>query len=837
MADLPKLDTLTPEDLRDLILDHTRRTVGKNRETLNADDWYKATAFACRDLMAGAWLDSHRRRSDRDEKQVYYLSMEFLIGRSLSAHLLNLGLYETARKALALLGQDWKAIAFREAEAGLGNGGLGRLAACLMESLATVDIPAYGYGLRYDYGMFRQRIDEAGRQVEEPDNWHRHGNPWEFVREKEMFSVQFGGRVMEFTDAQGRLRHEWVDGERVMAVGRDQAVTGYRSRTMNTIRLWKAEPIKGFDLRRFNTGDYVDAVREGIESQNLSRILYPDDSNSLGRELRFKQEYFLVCASLQDILRRFLKTNHDLRRLPEKVAIQLNDTHPAIAVPELMRLLVDHHGLGWEEAWRACVGTFGYTNHTVMPEALETWPVEMFERILPRHTQIIYEINARFLRQVQHTFPGEFDLYRRVSIIDDTHGPEARRVRMAHLAFVGSHRVNGVARVHTDLIRAGLFADLDRCLPGRIVNKTNGITPRRWMMLANRKLSGLLDARIGDGWRSDLAQLRRLEPFADDAGFRAELAAVKRANKERLGALIRQSTGLVVDPASLFDVQVKRIHEYKRQLLNLLHVVTLYSRIREGRLENVVPRTVIFGGKAAPGYAVAKQVIALIHDIAALVSHDPASRDLLKVAFVPNYDVSSAQIIIPAADLSEQISTAGTEASGTGNMKLALNGALTIGTMDGANIEMAEEIGQEAMFIFGLSPAEADAIRRHRRQRGAELVAADAELAHALALIRDGFFSPDDRDRYRGLIDGLVAHDEYLLLADYRAYVQAQEHAARVFRDPDDWHRRATLNIARMGRFSSDRTVLDYAGDVWGVAPRDWSDGAVMPLRADAAAE
>lgn len=837
MADLPNLDTVTPEDLRDLILDHTRRTVGKNRETLNDDDWYKATAFACRDLMAGTWLDSHRRRSDRDEKQVYYLSMEFLIGRSLSAHLVNLGVYETARKALELLGLDWKAIAFREAEAGLGNGGLGRLAACLMESLATVGIPAYGYGLRYDYGMFRQRIDETGRQVEEPDNWHRHGNPWEFVREKEMFSVQFGGRVIEFTDAQGRLRHEWVDGERVMAVGRDQAVTGYRSRTMNTIRLWKAEPIKGFDLRRFNTGDYVDAVREGIESQNLSRILYPDDSNSLGRELRFKQDYFLVCASLQDILRRYLKTNTDLRRLPEKVAIQLNDTHPAIAVPELMRLLVDHHGLDWDDAWTACVGTFGYTNHTVMPEALETWPVETFERILPRHTQILYEINARFLAGVHHTFPGDFDLYRRVSIIDDSHGPQARRVRMAHLAFVGSHRVNGVAQVHTDLIRKGLFADLDRCLPGRIVNKTNGVTPRRWVMLANRQLSSLIDARIGEGWRTDLGELRALEAFADDAGFRADLAAVKRFNKGRLAALIRETAGLGVDPDSLFDVQVKRIHEYKRQLLNVLHVVTLYRRIREGRLEHVVPRTVIFGGKAAPAYAVAKLIIQLIHDVGALVSHDPATRDLLKVAFVPNYDVSSAQIIIPGADLSEQISTAGTEASGTGNMKLALNGALTIGTLDGANIEMAREIGQEAMFIFGLSAAEADALRRERRQKTHDLVEADRELAEALALIRDGYFSPDDRDRYRGLIDGLMAHDEYLLLTDYRAYVQAQEHAARVFRDPDDWHRRATVNIARMGKFSSDRTVLDYAADVWGVAPRDWSDGAVVPLREDTAAE
>jgi len=809
---------LTAEDLRDRILDHTRRTVGKNPETLNADDWYRATAITCRDLMAPTWLDSHRRRHSEDEKQVYYLSMEFLIGRSLSANLINLGLYETCRRAYDMLGLEWKPVIFSEAEAGLGNGGLGRLAACLMESLATVGIPAYGYGLRYDYGMFRQRIDEQGRQVEEPDNWHRHGNPWEFVREKEMFEVRFGGRVVQFTDASGQLRHEWVDGERVMAIGRDQAVPGYLSETMNTIRLWKAESLKAFDLRRFNVGDYLDAVAGGIESQNLSRILYPDDSTSLGRELRFKQEYFLVCASLQDIVRRYRKHNEDLRRLPEKVAIQLNDTHPAIAVAELMRLLVDVNGISWEEAWPACVETFGYTNHTVMPEALETWPVDTFERILPRHWQIVCEINQRFLDKVRQDFPGEHDLYRRVSIIDEDHG---RRVRMAHLAYVGSHRVNGVARMHTDLIRHGLFAELDRCLPGRIVNKTNGVTPRRWMMLSNRRLSRLISDRIGDAWTRDFGALHDLEPLADDAGFRADLAKAKERNKERLADMVKDATGTLVDPTALFDVQVKRIHEYKRQLMNLLHVVTLYVRIREGRLDHVAPRTVIFGGKAAPGYATAKQIIWLIHDVGRTVSRDPRTSDLLRVVFVPNYDVSSAQIIIPGADLSEQISTAGTEASGTGNMKFALNGALTIGTMDGANVEMAEAVGRENMFIFGLSSQEAGGIRRDRAQHTADVIAGDPELHQALDLIRDGFFTPTERDRHAWLIDALLAHDEFLVVNDYRDYVRTQERVADTFHDRDAWLHKATLNIARMGRFSSDRTVLDYADDIWRIRPRE----------------
>jgi starch phosphorylase len=742
--------------------------------------------------------------------------MEFLIGRSLSANLVNLGLYDVCREAYGLLGLDWKPVVFTEPEAGLGNGGLGRLAACLMDSLATVGIAGWGYGIRYDYGMFRQRLDN-GEQVEEPDDWARHGTPWEFVREKHTFEVQFGGRVMHFRDAEGRERHEWVDGERVLAVGCDQAVSGYLSKTMNTIRLWRAESTEQFDLRRFNTGDYVDAVRRGIESQNLSRILYPDDSTHSGKELRFKQEYFFVCASLKDILRRYLKKNPDLAKLSDKVAIQLNDTHPAVAIPEMMRLLMDIHGLSWDDAWNACVKTFSYTNHTVMPEALETWPVEMFEALLPRHYEIICEINRRFLEHVQHTFPGDFGLYRRVSIIDEDNG---RRVRMAHLAFVGSHRVNGVARVHTELIRAGLFRELDMCLPGRIVNITNGVSPRRWLMLSNRRLKDAITERIGAGWTRDLEQLRLLEPYADDQAFRTVIGEIKAHNKRRLAEGIRFLTGIVVDPTTMFDVQVKRIHEYKRQLLNLLHVVTLYGRIRENPDAPVVARTVILGGKAAPAYQMAKRIIRLAWDIGDVINNDPLVAGRLKLVYIPNYNVSQAQIIIPGADLSQQISTAGTEASGTSNMKFAMNGALTIGTMDGANIEICEEVGKDNIFIFGLGADEANAIRGERRQTPWRHREEDGELNLALSMIADGYFSPDERDRHRPVVDSLMNHDEFLVTTDYRAYIDCQDRVSAAFAEIDAWNRKAVLNIARMGKFSSDRTVMDYARDVWNIEPR-----------------
>ncbi|CAA7620147.1 glycogen/starch/alpha-glucan phosphorylase [Magnetospirillum sp. UT-4] len=820
--------TVTPEQFRDRILDHACRTVGKAVVTMTADDWLQATAHACRDLMAPAWLASHDAFYRDNDKVVCYLSMEFLIGRSLSGNLVKLGLYDTCRKAYELLGLDWKSTAFCEPEAGLGNGGLGRLAACLLDSLATVGVRAWGYGIRYDYGMFRQRL-VGGEQVEEPDDWARHGNPWEFKREKSVFEVQFGGRVIQFTDAEGRIRHEWVDGERVLAVGRDQAIPGFQSEVVNTLRLWRAESPHTFDLGRFNTGDYVDAVRSGIESQNLSRILYPDDSTHSGKELRFKQEYFFVCASMRDILRRFLKLNPDLAALPDKIAIQLNDTHPAIAIPELMRLLVDVHQMDWDRAWDICRRTFAYTNHTVMPEALETWPVEMFARLLPRHYEIVCEINRRFLDEVRRVRPGEFDLYRRVSIIDEEGG---RRVRMAHLAFVGSHKVNGVAAVHTDLIRKGLFRDLDTVLPGRIVNVTNGVTPRRWLMLSNRQLTELINQRIGTGWQGDLSGLTALEPFANDTATLDALDAVKAHNKRRLARLVAEAAGIDIDPSSLFDVQVKRIHEYKRQLLNLLHVVTLYNRIRAGATEGMVPRTVILGGKAAPAYHMAKRIIRLAGDIAGVVNSDPGVNGWLRLVYMPNYNVSNAQIIIPGADVSEQISTAGTEASGTSNMKFALNGALTIGTLDGANIEIKDEVGEDNIFIFGLNADQANDMRAGRRQDSWDHYHNDPELRQALDMIAAGWFSPDQQDRHRPIVDALLGHDEFLVLTDYRAYVDCQRRVAALYLDRREWHRRALLNVARMGRFSSDRTVTEYARLIWGVAPG--AAAAHRPARAAA---
>ena len=803
---------LSAEDFRDRILDHACKTVGKNLSAMTADDWLQATARACRDLLAPQWLAAQEVQERKNGKQVCYLSMEFLVGRSLSGNLVKLGLYETCRQAYELLGLDWKEVVFTEPEAGLGNGGLGRLAACLMDSLATVGIPAWGYGIRYDYDMFRQRIEDGG-QVEEPDDWARYGDPWEFKRDRIVYEVQFGGRVIDFVDAEGRSRHEWVDGERVLAVARDRPIAGYLSPTVNALRLWRAESPTTFDLRSFNTGDYMDAVKDGIECQNLSRILYPDDSTHSGKELRFKQEYFFVSASLRDILRRHLTLNPDLLNLPDKVAIQLNDTHPAIAVPELMRLLMDVHELPWDAAWDICTRSFSYTNHTVMPEALETWPVEMFERLLPRHFQIVCEINRRFLEHVQHIHPGKFDLYRRISIIDEDHG---RRVRMAHLAFVASHHVNGVAQVHTDLIRSGLFRELDGVLPGRIVNVTNGVTPRRWLMLSNRRLSETITHCLGADWPRELGRLRKLADFADDKALLGELGEIKAHNKRRLAKLIQDNAGVSVDPTSIFDIQVKRIHEYKRQLLNLLHVVTLYNRIRSGDTAGLVPRTVILGGKAAPAYHMAKRIIRLAGDLAKVINNDPRVSPWLRLVYLPNYNVSQAQIVIPGADLSEQISTAGTEASGTSNMKFALNGALTIGTLDGANIEIRDEVGADNIFIFGLNADQANAIRAARTQDAWSVYHADAEVRQALDMIAEGWLSPDERDRHRPIVDALLGHDEFLVLGDYRSYVDCQQAVAAAYRDPLEWQRRALLNIAGMGRFSSDRTVQDYARTIWG---------------------
>jgi len=790
-------------------------SVGKDDITATARDWFHATAFMTRDRLIERWMQTMRSYYAVDAKRVYYLSMEFLMGRTLMNGLLNLSFEQACSEALRQNGVDLRQVLEMEPDAALGNGGLGRLAACFLDSMATLNLPGFGYGIRYEYGMFSQRIED-GRQVEHPDNWLRYGNPWEFPRAEVLYHIKFGGRVVEFADERGVPRHHWVDTEDVMAMAYDTPIPGFGTSTVNNMRLWAAKASRDFDLKYFNEGNYIKAVEDKNQSENLSKVLYPQDSTAMGRELRLKQQYFFVCASLQDILYRFSKFHEGFDQLPDKVAIQLNDTHPAIAIPELMRILVDINHLDWAKAWDITTRTFSYTNHTLMGEALETWPVSMFEQILPRHLQIIYEINHRFLKQVMHSFPGDNELLARMSIIGEG---EEKRVRMANLAVVGSHKVNGVAQVHTDLMKQTIFADFDRYFPGKIINVTNGITPRRWLNQANPALAALITSRIGADWVKDLRQLRRLLPFAEDAQFRQELAAVKRANKLELAAKARRYLNLDIDADSMFDVQIKRIHEYKRQLLNLLHVVSLYKRVCDNPQIDMVPRTVMFSGKAAPGYAMAKLIIKLINDVAEIVNNDMRVQGRLKLVFVPNYGVTVAENIIPAADLSEQISTAGTEASGTGNMKLALNGALTIGTLDGANVEIRSEVGEENIFIFGLNTDEAARLRASG-YRPAEYYRANAELRQVLDMIAGGYFSPEEPSRFKPIVDSLLeGGDHYLLLADYAAYVACQARVAATYRDQEQWLRMVVLNIANMGKFSSDRTILDYAEQVWGAKP------------------
>jgi len=787
--------------------------VGKDPITATERDWFFTTAYVVRDHLIDRWMETMRSYYDNDVKRVYYFSMEFLMGRSLMNSLHNLDLDKPTKEALQNLGVALEKLRDIEYDAALGNGGLGRLAACFLDSMATLDLPGYGYGIRYEYGMFQQHI-EGGNQIEHPDNWLRYGNPWEFGRPEVLYQVKFHGRVAEYTDEQGISRYQWMETDDVMAMAHDTPIPGYGTRTVNNMRLWAAKSSRDFDLGYFNRGDYIKAVEDKDRSENLSKVLYPNDSTQMGHELRLKQQYFFTCASLQDILNRYLKDHKDFDSLPNKVAIQLNDTHPAISVAELMRVLVDIHRLEWEKAWDITSRTFSYTNHTLMPEALETWPVAMFERILPRHLQIIYEINHRFLEEVRHKFPGDSDLLRRVSIIGEQGG---KRIRMAHLAIVGSHKVNGVAAIHTQLMRQTIFADFDRIYPGKILNMTNGITPRRWLNQSNPPLTELISSNIGKGWIKELSQLKKMIPLADDKAFRKQFANIKRENKVRLAALIKHKINLDVNPDSLFDVQIKRIHEYKRQLLNVLHIVTLYNRIRRGG--ECVPRTVIFGGKAAPGYAVAKLIIKLINDIADTVNNDPKVGGKLKVAFIPNYDVSTAEAIVPAADLSEQISTAGTEASGTGNMKLSLNGALTIGTLDGANVEIGEEVGRDNIFIFGLTTDEVADLQRNGYNPW-DYYNANAELREVLDMIGSGFFSPTQPDRFKPIIDNLLHRgDQYLLLADYASYIACQGSVEEAYKNQDVWVKKAILNVANMGKFSSDRTISQYAKEIWDVKP------------------
>jgi starch phosphorylase len=807
---LPKL---TP--VKQALQNHLVFSCFKTDKAATPRDWYQAAAFTVRDHVVERWVETANNYYEQDPKRIYYLSLEFLIGRMLSNAALNLGIHAELSDGLGALGHSMESAAEMENDAALGNGGLGRLAACFLDSMATMDIPATGYGIRYEYGMFKQSI-EHGQQVENPDNWLRYGNVWEFQRPEATYDIKFYGHVVPVKEG-NRIAHHWVNVQHVIAMPYDMPVPGYGTETVNNLRLWSAKASKDFDLRQFNDGNYDEAVEERTGSETISKVLYPNDASASGRELRLKQQYFFVSASIQDILRRFIttrgvKTEKDWADLPNKIAIQLNDTHPAIGVAEMMHQLVDNHHLAWDFAWGLVNKIFAYTNHTLMPEALETWSVDLFGSLLPRHLEIIYEINQQFITMVNHQFPGDVDLIGRVSIIDETHG---RRVRMAHLAVVGSHTVNGVAALHSELLKTTLFADFNKIYPNKFTNVTNGITPRRWLNQANPALTSLIATAIGDGFQKDLTQIKKLTPLADDKDFRKAFRAVKAANKLRLAQKIEAVTGVKLNTDALFDVQIKRIHEYKRQLLNVLHVITLYNRIRKGE-KLAAPRAVIFGGKAAPGYWVAKQIIRLINDVAEIVNNDPAVGDQLKVVFYPNYEVSAAEILFPGADLSEQISTAGTEASGTGNMKMALNGALTIGTLDGANVEIKEEVGDDNIFIFGLTtPEVAEVKANHYNPRN--YYEKNAELKQVLDMISSGFFSMQEPHRYQAIVDSLLNQDNYLLLADYASYIACQDEVSKTYQNPDEWSRRAILNVARMAKFSSDRTIGEYAKNIWQV--------------------
>lgn len=809
----PKIDQKSdPQSLADEILKALRYRFGKDPSVATSHDWLNATIRVVRDRIIDRWIASTKETYDAGAKRVYYLSLEFLIGRLTRDAFSNLGMMEDMRAALKLLNVDLDIIAGLEPDAALGNGGLGRLAACFMESMATVDIPAHGYGIRYVNGMFRQQISD-GQQVELPETWLDHGNPWEFERRERSFEIGFGGSVENDDDADGQESARWVPDEHVLAVAYDTPVVGWRGKRVNTLRLWSGMPVDPILLDRFNAGDYTGALEESNKAESLSRVLYPADSHKAGQQLRLRQEYFFSSASLQDILQRHLSAFSDLRSLPEKAAIHINDTHPAIAVAELMRLLTDVHGFKFLEAWDITKRTFGYTNHTLLPEALESWPLPMFEALLPRHMQIVYLINAELLKEARASNKFDGGQISRISLI----GEEGeRRVRMGNLAFAGSHSINGVAALHTELMKQTVFADLHQLYPDRINNKTNGITQRRWLFQCDAGLTELIKSAIGDRFMDDFDALKDLDKFADDAAFRDSFAAVKLANKKRLAGVIQERVGVKVDPSALFDIQIKRIHEYKRQLLNIIEAVALYDQIRSHPERDWTPRVKFFGGKAAPSYYNAKLIIRLANDVARVINRDPAVRGLLKVVFVPNYNVSLAEIMMPAADLSEQISTAGMEASGTGNMKFGLNGAITIGTLDGANVEMKECVGDDNIVIFGLTAQEV-AERRANGYNPREIIEGSRELSQALKAISSGVFSPGEPGRYRGLMDGLYNGDWFMVAADFDAYHAAQRRVDEMWGDKAVWNKKVVHNVARMSWFSSDRTIRQYAKDIWNV--------------------
>ena len=793
---------------------HLTLSLAKRPEKASDLNRYQALALSIRDLIVERLIATRDVYENENlPRTVNYISLEFLMGRTLGNALISLDILEDVRAAMEELGFDLSVLREEENDAGLGNGGLGRLAACFLDSMATLELPAFGYGIRYDYGIFRQIIQD-GYQVEEPDNWLSHGNPWEFQRPELAQSIQFGGRVEAITGPGSQYRRRWVDTQEVLAMPYDTPIPGYRTNTVNTLRLWSAQSPCGFNLHKFNQGDYISANLEAALSSNITRVLYPNDNNFEGKELRLKQQYFLVSATLQDImarLKRYGKSVHDFAKYS---TIQLNDTHPALAIPELMRLLVDVERLEWDEAWKICTQTFNYTNHTLMSEALEKWSVSLLEKLLPRHLEIIYEINFRFLRQVSTHFIGDNDRITRMSLIQE--GAE-KMVRMAYMCVVASGKVNGVAALHTELLKNGLFRDFYDFSPEKFINVTNGITPRRWLKKANTGLARLITSRIGDGWAKDLSRLKQLERFAEDPIFLRDLAAVKRSNKMVMADYLEKECSVRVNVDSIFDVQVKRLHEYKRQLLNALHAVSLYLRLKDDPHADIVPRTILFGAKAAPGYFMAKLIIKFISAIGEVINSDPDVGDRLKVIFVPNYRVSLAEKIIPAADLSEQISLAGTEASGTGNMKFALNGALTIGTMDGANVEITHAVGADNIFIFGMSVDEVRALR-NAGYNPAEFMERSPMLKRIVRLIESNFFSPGEKDVFRPLLDALQS-DTYMCAADFESYCAKQAEVEALYADPEAWNRCCVKNIANMGMFSSDRSIQEYASEIWHVKP------------------
>ncbi len=793
---------------------HLKYTLAKNKPRATKLDLFKSLAFVVRDHLVEKWIDTKNRQYSSDAKRVNYLSMEYLVGRVLRQNMVNLGLMAELRQAVSDLGYDFEELEAMEVEAGLGNGGLGRLASCFLESMATLGIPANGYGMRYEFGIFHQRFAN-GYQVEEADNWLRLGNPWEIPRPEHVYPIKFYGRVQHVTRADGTETYEWVDThDNVMAMAHDILIPGYDNDTVNSLRLWGARSMRDFDFQQFNEGDYIQAVREKQETETISKVLYPNDKSIQGRELRLKQEYFFVSASLQDILARYKRRHAVFDKFSDKVAVQLNDTHPSLAIPELMRIFVDEERMSWDTAWEITCKTMGYTNHTVLPEALEKWSVDLLGHVLPRHLQIIYEINHRFLNQVAEIFPDDPERLTRMSIIEEG---ATKFVRMPQLSIVGSHAVNGVAALHTEILKQSLFKDFEEMYPGRIHNMTNGITPRVWLKECNPDLSQLISETIGEGWVKDLSQLKKLLPHAKDLAFCERWDQVKESNKQKLAAFIEQTQGIRVNPDSMFDVHIKRIHEYKRQLLNILHVVTLYTRIKKNPAGDHLPRTVIFSGKAAPGYAMAKCIIKLINSVAQTVNADEEVGDRLKVVFLPNYSVSLAEKIIPAANLSQQTSTAGMEASGTGNMKLALNGALTLGTLDGANIEILEEVGEDNIFIFGLKADEVNA-KQANGYRPRDLYLKYPELKQAIDMIQEGFFTPEEPNVFRPIVESLLDHgDHFMVLADFLSYSRTHQRIEEEYRDPSLWTEKSIINAANMGKFSSDRTIGDYARTIWKV--------------------